>query len=67
MIIERNKNEVVFRVSGNYSIDYLQDLLDLLEFREISEKSKATQEQVDKLVKEVKKGRWNKTKSELEL
>ncbi len=67
MIIERNKDEVVFRISGNYSIDYLQDLLELFDFQEISKKSKATQEEVDDLVKEIKKGRWNKTKTELGL
>lgn len=67
MIIERNKNEVVFRVSGNFSLEYLQDLIDLFEFKEISRKSKATQKEVDALVKEVKKGRWNKTKNELGL
>lgn len=67
MIIERSKDEVVFRLSGNINIDDLQDMTDLFEFKEISKKSKATQKDVDKLAKTIKKGRWEKTKNELGL
>lgn len=67
MIIERNNNEVVFRLSGNINVDDLQDMTDLFEFMEISRKSKATQKDVDKLVKKVKKGRWEKSKRDLDL
>lgn len=65
MIIERNKNEVVFRLSGNVNIDDLQDMTDLFEFKEISANSKAKQKDVDSLVKDIKKGRWGKTKNDL--
>jgi hypothetical protein len=67
MIIERNKDEVVFRLPGNINIDDLQDMTDLFEFKEISKKSIASQMDVDKLVKNIKKGRWQKTKNELGL
>jgi hypothetical protein len=67
MIIDRNDNEVVFRISGDINIDDLQEFADLFEFIEISGKSKATQKEVDKLVKNVKKGRWDKTNRELGL
>lgn len=67
MIVERKKDEVVFRVSGNFSLEFLQDLTDFFEFKEISRKSKATQKEVDALAKEVKKGRWNKTRKQLGL
>lgn len=67
MIIERNKDEVVFRLSGNINVDDLQDMTDLFEFKEISKRSKATQKDVDKLVMTIKKGRWRKTKDELGL
>ena len=67
MIIERNKDEVIFRLSGNINIDDLQDMTDLFEFKEIAEKSKATQKEVDKLVKIIKKGRWEKAKDKLGL
>jgi hypothetical protein len=67
MIIERTKNEVIFRLSSKVNVDDLQDIADLLEFKEISLKSKATQNQVDKLVNTIKKGRWAKTKEKLGL
>ncbi|WP_113922052.1 hypothetical protein [Cognataquiflexum aquatile] len=67
MIIERSKDEVIFRLPGNTNIDDLQDLTDLFEFKEISGKSKAKQKEVDDLVKEIKKGRWEKSKDKLGL
>jgi hypothetical protein len=67
MIIERSKDEVIFRLPGNTNIDDLQDLTDLFEFKEISGKSKAKQKEVDDLVKEIKKGRWEKSKNKLGL
>ena len=67
MIIERKKNEIIFRLTGDIDVDDLQDMADLFEFKEISRKSKASQKDVDKLVKNVKKGRWKKTRDELGL
>lgn len=67
MIIERKKNEVIFRLTGDIDVDDLQDMADLFEFKEISRKSKASQKDVDKLVKNVKKGRWKKTRDKLGL
>ena len=60
MIIERNKDEIIFRLKGNIDVEDLQDLASLLEFKEIGAKSKATQNQVDDLVKTIKKGRWSR-------
>ena len=65
MIIERTKSEVIFRLPSATNIDDLQDMADLFEFKELGSKSKASQKQVDNLVKDIKKGRWNKTKSKL--
>jgi len=65
MIIERTKNEVIFRLPSSVRVDDLQDIADLFEFREITRKSKATQKEVDLLVKSVKKGRWAKTKRKI--
>ena len=45
------------------NIDDLQDLTDWLHFKEITRKSKAKQTDVDSLVAEIKKGRWNKRKA----
>lgn len=65
MIIERTKDEIIFRLPANTKIDDLQDLADWFEFNELSKKSKVTQKQVDALVKEIKKGRWERTKAQL--
>lgn len=65
MIIERTKDEIIFRLPASMNIDELQDMADLLEFKEITKKSNATQKDVDDLVKQIKKGRWADTKSKL--
>ncbi|MBA7545946.1 hypothetical protein ES705_38328 [subsurface metagenome] len=65
MIIERTNNEIIFRLPGNINVDDLQDMTDLFEFKEIAKKSKAKQKDVDKLVKSIKKGRWQKTKAKI--
>ncbi len=67
MIIERTKKEVIFRLSGNFGVDTIQDMANWIEFQELSKKSVAKQGQVDRLVKEIKKGRWSKSKSRLKL
>lgn len=67
MIIERTKKEIIFRVSSSTQIDDLQALADYLTFQEIASKSKATRAQANALIKKAKKGRWIKTKSDLEL
>ena len=67
MIIERTNKEIIFRVPATMNIDELQDMADLLEFKEIAKKSKATQQDVDNLVKQIKKGRWVVTKNKLNL
>ncbi|MCF8258114.1 MAG: hypothetical protein K9J06_11185 [Flavobacteriales bacterium] len=67
MIIQRTADEVIFRLSGKMSIDELQDMADLLTHRTLTATSKATQKEVDALVKEVKKGRWESTKAKLGL
>lgn len=64
MIIERTDNEIIFRLPKNVNLDLLQDLADFFEFREITKKSKANQKDIDSLVKEIKKGRWGKTKKQ---
>ena len=65
MIIERTKKEVVFRLPGNLSVDDLQDMTDWLEFIGLAKRSRAVQKDVNDLVKKIKKGRWERTKSAL--
>ncbi|MDT3738987.1 MAG: hypothetical protein RO257_05735 [Candidatus Kapabacteria bacterium] len=66
MVIERTENELVFKMPYSSNIDELQDLEDLFQYFQITQKSKATQEDVDNLVEEIKKGRWNRTKKMIE-
>lgn len=67
MIIERTKEEVIFKLSGNFNLDDLQDITDYLEFTELTKKNKTSQKEVDNLVNEIKKGRWEKTKNRIGL
>jgi len=63
IIIERTKNEVIFRLPGDIKIGELQELTDWFRYLEVTRKSKATQTYVDLLVKEIKKGRFTKRKN----
>jgi len=65
MIIERTKDEIIIRLPGDIDIDELQDMKDWLEYTEVTRKSKAKQKDVDSLVKEIKKGRWEKREKQL--
>ena len=65
MIIERVNNEIIIRLPGDINIDELQDMTDWFQYMEVTRKSKAKQEDVDALVNQIKKGRWNKRKSTL--
>ena len=63
MTIERTSEGIIFKVPNDTNIEELQDIADLLEFKSIAKKSKATQKDTDALLREVKKGRWEKTKN----
>ena len=63
MIIERTKSEIIIRLPGDINIDELQDMTDWFQYKEITRKSKAKQSDVDSLVNQIKKGRWNKRKA----
>lgn len=67
MQIERTKDEIIFRMPADTDIDDLQAIANLLRYKELTQKINVSQEQVDELVKEVKKGRSNKIKSKLGL
>jgi hypothetical protein len=47
-------------------LDDLQDLTDLFEYKELTRKTKVAQNDVDELVKTIKKGRWERTKQQLD-
>ncbi|MCD4744705.1 MAG: hypothetical protein K8R58_00220 [Bacteroidales bacterium] len=67
MIVERQNNEILVRFSAGIKTSKIQTILDYLRYEELTSKSTATEQDVDKLVKEVKKGRWERTKKELGL
>jgi predicted GTPase len=60
MVIERTEDEVIIRLPAYVNTDELQQLINLLSYKEATAKSEATQEEVDELAKEVKKGWWAK-------
>ncbi|MCF8372739.1 MAG: hypothetical protein K9H64_14035 [Bacteroidales bacterium] len=65
MIIEKTNKEIIFRLPADINIDELQDMKEWFKYMEIARNSKAQQEDVDLLVKEAKKGRWEKRKADL--
>ena len=58
MLIERTSREVIIRLPASVDTIGLQRLVDYLTYKEATAESKATQEQVDKLARDVKKGWW---------
>ena len=67
MIVERENDEILVRFSANMKTSRIQAILDYLRYEELTFKSTATEDDVDNLLKEVKKGRWSKVKEELGL
>jgi len=67
MIVERQDNEIMVRFSAKMKISKIQTILDYLRYEDLTSKSTATEKDVDKLIKETKKGRWKRTKEELGL
>ena len=65
MLIERTNSEVIIRLPLSVDTEGLQRLVDFLSYREATAKSKATQRQVDKLSREVKKGWWKANRDRL--
>jgi hypothetical protein len=64
MLIERT-SEVIIRLPSYVDIEGVQRLVDYISYKEATAKSKAKQADVDKLVKEIKKGWWDKNKKRL--
>ena len=53
MIIERNKKEILVRLSAQTNTSDLQDMLDFLEYKELVSKSKATKTEIEELTNQV--------------
>ncbi|RRB04378.1 hypothetical protein [Larkinella rosea] len=65
MLIERTANEVIIRLPASVDVTGLQRVVDYLTYKEATADSKATQEQVDELAKEIKKGWWKQNRNRL--
>ena len=62
MLIERTSSEVIIRIPASVDTAELQKLVDYLTYKEVTANSRATQEQVDQLANDVKKGWWKKNR-----
>ena len=62
MLIERTSSEVIIRLPASVDTAGLQRLVDYLTYKEVTANSKATQEQVDKLARDIKKNWWKKNR-----
>jgi len=59
MVVERINNEIVIRIPSYVTeIEDVQRFIDLIAFKEATARSQASQEDIDKIVKDVKKGWW---------
>jgi len=67
MIVERRDNEILVRFSAGIESSKIQGILDYLRYVELTSKSEASESDVEELVKEAKKGRWNRVKKGLNL
>lgn len=65
MQIERTTDEIVIRLPAWAKIEGIKNLLDYLIYSEATSKSKATQDDIDALAKEIKKGWWERNKCRL--
>jgi hypothetical protein len=67
MEIQTTNSELILRFKNTSNIDYLQDVINIFKFNEIISRSQAEQKDIDALVKEIKKGRWEKTRKKIGL
>ena len=65
MLIERTTSEVIIRLPSSVDTIGLQRLVDYLTYKEATANSKATQDKVDQLARQVKKGWWKQNRKRL--
>ena len=59
MVVEQINNEIVVRIPSHVAdIEDVQRFIDLIVYKEATARSQATQEDIDKIAKEAKKGWW---------
>jgi hypothetical protein len=65
MQIERTADEIIIRLPSYVRLGAIENLLNYLAYSEATSRSQATQEEIDALAKEVKKGWWEENKDRL--
>ncbi len=65
MVVQKSGDEIIIRIPSSMDIEAIQEFLTYLKYQEATHKSQATQEGVDSLVREIKKGRWAKRRAKL--
>ncbi|MBS9773652.1 MAG: hypothetical protein KGV59_00625 [Tenacibaculum sp.] len=63
LLVERNTNEIVFRLPADTDIFSVQRVLDYFKYKQAIKKSKATEKDVDKLATESKTNWWKENKN----
>ncbi len=67
MIVEIQNNEILVRVKIGTRASQIQSIFDYLKAKELTSKSTANEQDIDDLVNEAKKGRWDKIKKQIGL
>lgn len=67
MIVEIRNNEILVRFKMGTRASKIQSILDYLKYEELTSKSTATEQDIEDLVNEAKKGRWEKIKKQIGL
>ena len=62
MILERTADEVIIRLPANINWEDLELMIRFIKYKENVSKSKATQEDIDKLAREVNNQWWEENK-----
>ena len=63
MTIEQTERGIIIRLQASMNFEAMQKMIDLISLKEATACSVATQEDVDLLAKEVKKGWWEKNRN----
>lgn len=62
MVLERTDNEIIIRLPKNINWEDLELVLKFIRYKELVSKSKASQDEIDKLAREVNKQWWEENK-----
>lgn len=65
MEVKRTESATSFILNEKLSQPEIRRMVDLIEYQRVLDKSSATQEQMEDLLKNVKKGRWERLKKRL--